>query len=287
MEECQSNTLLTESSSVAEHNTENIPLITDHSDDESLLFIPPMPNNRKLCSRYWLEILIGSITLVFLLMIITVGILFIKDTKISFASSKECDKQSETGMFFMTKSINNRIHNLGKSCSIDNSETILLVHLQSSSFNTRSNFSFIYTAVSHTSIITFSFKKGWNWYLDNVSIRDTISNVELIEDGGFESGTMYAYCVCDSNLQRTKPTTARYSHTGSYVCEVKNFFSAVQLAQSVNTIVGRSYNVSFWLQSQGGGMDNNAAVYMSSACKMTVSLLQTKFIIIFFILYIL
>jgi len=99
MEEPQINTLLTESSSVAEHNTENIPLIPDHSDDEPLLFIPPMPNNRNRCSRYWLEILIGSIILVFIFMVITAGTLFIKDTKISLASTKGCDKKSETGMF--------------------------------------------------------------------------------------------------------------------------------------------------------------------------------------------
>ncbi len=166
-----------------------------------------------------------------------------------------------------------------------------MVHLESSSSSstTRSNFSFTYTAVSHTSIITFSFKKGWNWYLDNISIRDTISNVELIDDGGFESGSMYAYCVCDSNMQPTKPTAARYGQTGSYVCDVKNFFSAVQLSQSVNTIAGRNYNVSFWLEPQGG-FDKNVAVYMSSACKIDehfVPLLRTKFFIIFFILYIL
>jgi hypothetical protein len=61
------------------------------------------------------------------------------------------------------------------------------------------------------------------------------------------------------------------------------------LSQSVNTIAGRNYNVSFWLEPQGG-FDKNVAVYMSSACKIDehfVPLLRTKFFIIFFILYIL
>lgn len=161
----------------------------------------------------------------------------------------------------------------------------MLLKYRDSSSGKPLNSVFVYTAPSNRTIITFSFDKGWNFYLDNVSIIDTSNNVELIKDGGFDSGTLYTYCVCDSSSQRTIPT--KDYNSGSYVCEVKNFFSSVQLSQSVNTIAGREYNVSFWLKSQSG-RDNTVTVYMSSAFKMNapdfISLLLTCFSIIFFII---
>jgi len=150
------------------------------------------------------------------------------------------------------------------------------------------NFSFVYTAVSNKAIITFSFNKGRVWYLDDVSIFDTSTKVELIEDGGFESGTLYAYCVCDSIFKPTAPTDRGHYHRGAYVYEVNSFFSAVQLSQAVKTIAGRKYNVSFWLQSQGG-LNNVVTVYMSSAFRTSeqfIPLLLTRFIFIFFVFYI-
>jgi hypothetical protein len=174
----------------------------------------------------------------------------------------------------------------GKSCSIDNLKTIVLGSFKGSLYNRDLNFSFVYTALSSTTIITFSFNKGGNWYLDDVSIFDTLNNVELIRDGGFESGTMYAYCVCDSNF---KPTDRNRYHRGVYVCEINGFFSAVKLSQAVDTITGREYNVSFWLQSQSGLDNVVATVYMSSAFRTReyfVSLLLTRFIFIFFVFYV-
>ena len=80
-------------------STENIPLI-DQSDDDLLLRIPPIQNDRKGCSQYWLEILIGFIALFVVLMLTISGILFFKETKASLISDKGCNRQSETGMVF-------------------------------------------------------------------------------------------------------------------------------------------------------------------------------------------
>lgn len=90
----------TETLSYPEPNIENITSMIDESDDEPLLSIPPRPNNRKICSHYWLEILVGSIILIIVTMIVTAGVLFMKDFKKSSASTKGCDKKSETGTFF-------------------------------------------------------------------------------------------------------------------------------------------------------------------------------------------
>jgi hypothetical protein len=120
-------------------------------------------------------------------------------------------------------------------------------------------------------------------------MNDTLDGTELIEDGGFESGTMYAYCLCDSSFVRTKPTQY-HQHSGTYRCQIENFFSSVQLSQAVNTIAGRKYNVRFWLQGTSFfSFENRATVYMSSAFNTNerfVLLLLKRFIIILLIFYI-
>ncbi len=78
-----------------EHNLENLTVI-DNSDDEPLLFIPRISNNRKCCSKYSFEIIIGSVVFIFIIIIIITGILFLKDSKRSISG---CNKQSETGRF--------------------------------------------------------------------------------------------------------------------------------------------------------------------------------------------
>jgi hypothetical protein len=48
---------------------------------------------------------------------------------------------------------------------------------------------------SNSDVIKFAFDKGWSWYLDDLSVRDILTNAELIDNGGFESGTLNTYCV--------------------------------------------------------------------------------------------
>ena len=149
---------------------------------------------------------------------------------------------------------------LGKSCSINNLESVVLLKSSYNSLEKTATYSFIYTAISNTTIVTFSFgKENSEWNLDDVSIRDMTNNIELIEDGGFESGTFYAFCVCDSSIKQVKLSNNR----NSKVCEIKTLFSAVQLAQSVRTIPQRIYNISFWLQNQRG-FDQQVTVYIST-----------------------
>ena len=152
---------------------------------------------------------------------------------------------------------------LGKSCSIDNLKTTVLVSLVYASYKQSTNYSSVYMAQSDTTIITFSFDKGGYWHFNSVSIRDMSNNRELIEDDGLGNCMINTYCVCDSN-----PSSIQSKKSNQYsnftVCEINNFNSAVQLSQSVNTISGHGYNVSFWLQSQTS-LNNHVTVYMSSS----------------------
>jgi hypothetical protein len=99
IEERETNILTIESLSLTELSTENIIPINDLSDDEPLLSIPPIQNNRKNCSKYWLEILVCSIIVFFVTMIIIAGILLTRNPTTSLGSTIGCNKQSETGIF--------------------------------------------------------------------------------------------------------------------------------------------------------------------------------------------
>ena len=111
-------------------------------------------------------------------------------------------------------------------------------------------------------MITFSFDEGFTWYLDNISVIDTSANTELMNNGDFETGSLNAYCVCSGRLDSIH---SRFpDHSGSYVYDARNMIDSTKLSQALNTIPGRNYNVSFWL-NKPFGFESPLKVYMSKA----------------------
>ncbi len=141
-------------------------------------------------------------------------------------------------------------------------------------------FSFSYTAKSNADVITFSFNKGWDWYLDDLSVRDVLTNTELVDDGGFESGTLNSYCVCFESFE---PSTITHTkHSGSYACEAQNFFGDTKISQSLNTIPNRNYNISFWLYKHTS-WESPLTVYMNKANQYSFLSIWLPLILIFLI----
>jgi hypothetical protein len=151
----------------------------------------------------------------------------------------------------------------GKYCSRKGSTYVELTRISNStsrSFRFQ-YFSFEYMGQSNSDVITFAFDKGRSWYLDDLSGRDILTNAELIDNGGFESGILNTYCVCSGDFCPST-TTIFLMHTGSYAYDPSNFFSAVKLSQSLDTIPRRNYNVSFWL-NKGSREESPLTVYIS------------------------
>jgi hypothetical protein len=172
---------------------------------------------------------------------------------------------------------------LGKSCSRKGSKYVELTRISSitsGSFQFQ-YFSFPYTGQSNSDVITFAFDKGWTWYLDDLSVRDLLTGVELIDNGGFESGTLNTYCVCSGDFRRSSTTTFT-QHNGLYACDASNFFSAVKLSQSLNTIPKRNYKISFWLQ-QNAPLESPLTVYMNTANQYSFKFIFLLLAIIFLI----
>ncbi|CAF1307344.1 unnamed protein product [Adineta steineri] len=266
-----------ESADFSQINNVNMNPITDESDDEPLLYIGPVGNNRKFYSHYYFEILAGSIIIVSIIIIIAGGYYFTRDsipptrsTRFTVFSMFPSSLTSTRSNVFTTSTefpgsniTCNKESGRGKSCATYDSNPTLLIRLDSLLSKKYWYFSYGYIARANTSIITFVFDEGSQWNLDDLSIYDSLNNIELIEDGSFEGGSLYAYCECGAKF-RTNELTTKSNHSGSYSYEPSSFFSLIKLSQAVDTIVGRNYNISFWLKNQGFG-ENSVSVYMSVA----------------------
>jgi len=90
------------------------------------------------------------------------------------------------------------------------------------------------------------------WCLDDISVIGP-NGVQLMQDGGFETGPLtnyYVYC---------NPNGATYSgyisntcaHSGSYSFYDGSVTYSDYLSQTFTTVVGDTYNISFWLANQG------------------------------------
>ena len=250
---------------------ENLTIIENDA-DEPLISIPSVSNKRKCSCFYWLEICIGVGMLVAFLICIAAGFLILFTD-----SSKPATSRSIKGC--------NELSVSGKSCSIDNLATQVLLTTSdqlSYSGDKSKDYSFIYTALSNKTILTFSVEQFQKWNIDKISIRDTSTNQELIEDGDFENKSFDTFCLCDNSLIHRSYLKKTYTSQNEYVFKIDATFSSVMLSQSVQTIQERQYNISFWLQHDFSISNTHLIVYISSASKITVfSFFFVVFIYIF------
>jgi hypothetical protein len=119
-------------------------------------------------------------------------------------------------------------------------------------------------AVANQTIITFVFRHDpAYWCLDDVSVIDTSSKIELVKNGNFEKNLAgffrcNSYGTNSSNLflAPSQPHNGNRSFCDGTVRQPD------YLSQILNTTVGQLYLVSFWLQNLDSA-SNNALVIMS------------------------
>ncbi len=90
------------------------------------------------------------------------------------------------------------------------------------------------------------------WCLDDISVVGP-NGVQLWQDGGFETGPLTSYYTyCNPNGATYSGTiSTRCPHSGSYSFYDGSVTYSDYLSQAFTTVVGATYNISFWLENLG------------------------------------
>lgn len=143
------------------------------------------------------------------------------------------------------------------SCPSKPQVTILLQLVNSTQFNYR-YYSYLYQAISSNDRISFSFRHSLSyWCLDDLSVININSKVNLIRNGGFENGIVKPFYFCSKQkyiLQNILPGKSN-QHFGIYAFCYRPIFNVKYLIQNLDTIEGQMYNISFWIKNRSGSIN--------------------------------
>lgn len=118
-----------------------------------------------------------------------------------------------------------------------------------------SMFTYNFTAVSPSVLITISIqRKSYYWFFDDFSLKNS-NGSELLINGGFEIGStaFWIYCNPYASSYYGSVYSSGLSHTGTYYWQDAAQPNPDFLAQNVSLIIGETYTFSFWLMGNAGG----------------------------------
>ncbi|CAF1278760.1 unnamed protein product, partial [Rotaria sordida] len=135
---------------------------------------------------------------------------------------------------------------------IPNRTVTLLSRVNSSEFN-YTRFQYTYRAISNRTTLTFAFHHDPSyWCLDDISVTKINNTVNLIVNGGFETGSASSYSLCEpSGANPTGYVSRECPHTGLHNFYDGSYLPGDYLSQSFTTVIGKDYEISFWLRNLG------------------------------------
>ncbi|UJR38015.1 hypothetical protein I4U23_030697 [Adineta vaga] len=126
-------------------------------------------------------------------------------------------------------------------------------------------YSKVFEATATQMMITFAFRHDPSyWCLDDVSIMDISSRVELVNNGDFENNPSNGFFRCNSygNSSTILFIASPHSYNGKRSFCDGSVGRPDYLTQKLKTKIGRIYHLSFWLQNMDD-LTNSARVLLS------------------------
>ena len=140
----------------------------------------------------------------------------------------------------------------------------VLLRLANSANHSYINYTFVYQAITNKTRLMFCFlNRQWFWALDDVSVRHIPSGTQLINNGGFETGSWspwipYNTIYYGSGIRSS--ITGFAQRSGTYFYYDVQYSIPDGISQSITTIPGKNYTVSFSLANPFGGNFSIAVV---------------------------
>jgi len=137
-------------------------------------------------------------------------------------------------------------------------------------------YTYTYVAIATTTRITLAIREDQGFVaIDDVSVRNNaVPSVELIVNGGFETGSVSSWSYCNPGALQggMVVTNANYysyygytydAHSGNYFYQDGAYGAADYLSQTFSTVIGDTYTISYWVDNEGSGSSSSLDVYLS------------------------
>ncbi|SPE53115.1 hypothetical protein SBV1_1640001 [Verrucomicrobia bacterium] len=86
----------------------------------------------------------------------------------------------------------------------------------------------------------------------SVTSTGAVLSLDLVQNGGFEAGDLEDWTQTGNTSSTSVSSGSSYAHSGNYGLQVGPTGSLGYLSQTLPTVAGQTYLISFWLNSPGG-----------------------------------
>ena len=155
---------------------------------------------------------------------------------------------------------------LQNSCTAALINPVTLLYLSNiSPTNSYVYYSYSYLSTASSITLTMAFRQDPSyWALDDISVTLSAGGPNLVQNPGFETGTLngyYAFCN-PSSSSAAGTVTGSNARSGTYCYYDGSVGNPDYLSQTMAAIPNTYYTISFWLWNLGGP-SNSATVIVS------------------------